>query len=100
GPRGRRCETGVLHCPPEPLRPLAALDGLVGRGVDVVAEHALDAAPDLRADRAVVALCAAGVAPWRSIVRRHRHPSPRATMPRRISRVPPRSENDGAARVT
>src|SRR5207244_6712632 len=74
----RQGQAVLLDRPPQGLRPLALL-----RGLDEVLGHAVreQTRDDVAEDRPQLV---------------HRRPSPRAMMPRRISRVPPRSENDGA----
>lgn len=99
-PRGGRAEARVDDGLPEVHGPLAALGRSVRGSVDVLAEEPFDAALDLRARCVVLAVRRVRrPARWFASIG-HRSPSPRATMPRRISRVPPRSENEGAARVT
>jgi hypothetical protein len=69
------------HAPPQRGVDFARLGALAQAAVHVVGKQPADAAGD-----------ELGVAV-------HRSPRPRAMMPRRISRVPPRSENEGTASV-
>src|SRR5512143_2128842 len=78
----RQGETGVDAELPQAVVERTGLDALAHALVDLAAEQALHRVLDQR-------IVAGG----------HRRSSPFAMMPRRISRVPPRSENDGAASV-
>src|SRR5205814_4139047 len=79
----RQRETALLERAPELVGPRALLGGLDQLLGGQVGEEARDGVGEQRAE----------------IARAHRSPRPRAMMPRRISRVPPRSENDGAVCV-